>query len=207
MNPGQTPLIRYSICVSGAASGDTVEASSSLAKRIGAAIATRGHVTVTGATIGLPYYAARGAKENLGLSIGFSPSATMREHARKYRLPLDAFDYIYFTGTHYMGRDISMIHSSDAVICVGGRFGTLNEFIIALEEGTPIGILNGSGGASDIIDELMRVLEPPRHDMVLFDDNPENLVNRIVKILDKETADLHSDLVNLKTLMNGRRSG
>ncbi len=203
----QSPLIRYSICVSGAASGKTIDESSRLAKRLGSSIARRGHVTVTGATVGLPYYAARGAKESGGMSIGYSPAATIREHARKYRLPLDAFDYIYYTGMHYMGRDLSMVQSCDAIVTVGGRFGTLNEFIIALEERKPIGILNESGGASEIISELLKVLESPGGELVMFDDNPENLIHRIVTHLDRQSADLHADLANMHRLMNAKHKG
>ena len=195
MSANSSPLIKYSICVSGAASGDTVAQSSGLAMRIGKAVARRGHVTVTGATVGLPYYAAQGATLEGGMSIGYSPASTVREHARKYRLPLDSFDYIYYTGTHYMGRDISMVQSCDAIILVGGRFGTLNEFIIALEEHKPIGILTSSGGASDIIEELLKVLEPPRRELIIFDDNPESLVESITQHLNIEMKDLHADLI------------
>jgi len=199
---------RYSICVSGAASGETVFSSHHLAERLGESIARRGHVTVTGATVGLPYYAAKGAKENGGMSIGYSPAATVREHLRKYRLPFDFFDYIYYTGSKYMGRDISMVQSCDAVVCVGGRFGTLNEFIIALEEHKPIGILLDSGGASDIIQELMKVLEAPRKELVIFEDSPEALIHRMTDILDEEYADIQRDIDILsKAIIDKNRQG
>src|SRR4030095_15035758 len=136
--------LQYSICVSGAASGDTVRGSSYLAEALGAAIAKEGHILTTGATVGLPYYAAKGAKEAGGISIGFSPATSLREHVSKYRLPYEFFDFINFTGMNYVGRDLYLIQSSDALITVGGRFGSLHEFTSALEAHVPCGVLLGS---------------------------------------------------------------
>lgn len=186
--------IKYSICVSGAAAGPTVAAAALLAEQCGAEIARQGHVLTTGATVGLPYYAAIGAKKAGGMSIGFSPASSLREHLRKYRLPREGFDFINFTGMQYVGRDLYLIQSSDAVITVGGRFGSLHEFTSALESHRPCGVLLGSGGTADLIPELMQRLQPPDDDMVIFDDNPERLVTRIVEILDKKYADLRQHL-------------
>jgi uncharacterized protein (TIGR00725 family) len=188
------PKYQYSICVSGAASGKSVETSMILAERIGAAIAKRGHITLTGATIGLPYYAAKGAKEAGGMSIGFSPAASIRDHMRRYRLPTEYFDFINFTGMNYVGRDTHLIQSADAVITVGGRFGSLHEFVTALEIKAECGILLDSGGTADIVPELMKVLEPPKGHQIIYDKNPENLVSRIVKQLDHAFKDINLDL-------------
>lgn len=186
--------LSYSICVSGAAAGETVAHSALLAERLGAAIAKQGHTLTTGATVGLPYHAAKGAKMNGGKSIGFSPASSLREHLHKYRLPHCFFDFINFTGMNYVGRDQYLIQSSDAVITVGGRFGSLHEFTTALEAGKPCGILTGSGGTADVIPQLMEILEPPHKSLVIYDDDPENLVKRVVDILNIEDKDLHKDM-------------
>lgn len=200
--------LQYAICVSGAASGDTVQEGRTLATRIGAAIARRGHVTATGATVGLPFFAAKGAKEAGGMSVGFSPASDIRDHMRRYRLPREHFDFINFTGMHYVGRDMHLIQSSDAVITIGGRFGSLHEFVTALEAHKPCGILLGSEGAADIIPELMKVLEPPREHLVIYDTNPENLVERIVNILDKEYADIIDQIKRHEHwYLNGEHNG
>lgn len=185
--------LRYSICVSGAAAGSTVETGHEVARRMGAAIAKSGHILTTGATVGLPYYAALGAKEAGGTSIGFSPATSLREHMRKYRLPYDVFDFINFTGLNYVGRDLYLVQSSDAVITVGGRFGSLHEFTSALEAHMPCGVLIGSGGAADMIPKLMEILPPPSNDLVIFDDDPERLVKKMVAILDKEYEDIREE--------------
>ncbi len=200
--------LQYAICVSGAATGDTVEENKDEAARLGAAIAKRGHVTATGATVGLPFFAAKGAHQAGGMSIGFSPASNVREHMRKYRLPREYFDFINYTGMQYVGRDFHLIQSSDAVITVGGRFGSLHEFVTALESHKPCGILLNGGGAADIIPELMKVLEPPKEHLVIYDENPENLVDRLVKILDEEYADVIKQLQkDEQWFLNGEHKG
>jgi uncharacterized protein (TIGR00725 family) len=186
--------LRYSICVSGAAGGPTVKTGHGLATRVGSEIAKSGHILTTGATVGLPYFAAKAAKEAQGTSIGFSPASSLREHVRKYRLPYDVFDFINFTGLKYVGRDLYLVQSSDAVITIGGRFGSLHEFTSALEAHMPCGVLLGSGGAADVIPRLMKELPPPANDLVVYDDNPERLVRKIVEILDREYADIRKEL-------------
>jgi len=52
--------MNYSICVSGAAAGDSVEQSCGSAYELGVQIAKSGHILTTGATVGLPLYAAKG---------------------------------------------------------------------------------------------------------------------------------------------------
>ncbi len=188
--------LRYSICVSGAAAGKTVTESHEKARAVGAAIANEGHIVTTGATVGLPYYAAYGAKQAGGVSIGFSPATSLREHMRKYRLPHDVFDFINFTGLSYVGRDLYLVQSSDAVITVGGRFGSLHEFTSALEAHKPCGVLIGSGGTADLIPELMKTLEPPDGDLVIYDDDPKRLVHRLVALLDKKYVDIKEDLAH-----------
>lgn len=186
--------LRYSICVSGAAGGETVKKAAGLARRTGAAVADSGHILTTGATVGLPYYAAMGASAVGGMSIGFSPAISLREHLRKYRLPSNCYDFINFTGLHYVGRDLYLVQSSDAIITIGGRFGSLHEFTSALEAHKPCGILTGSGGTADEIPKLLAALEPPGDSLVVYDDDPKRLVEKIVAILDAKYADIRAQL-------------
>ncbi len=184
--------MNYSICVSGAAGGKTVETSKALAEQIGVAIAKSGHTITTGATVGLPYYAAKAAKQADGMSVGFSPADSLREHLYKYRLPIGPYDFINFTGMNYVGRDVYLIQSSDAVITVGGRIGSLHEFTTSFEMGKPCGILIGSGGTADIIPELLdQIKERPKGE-IFMDNDPERLVKKMVAFLDKEFGDINT---------------
>lgn len=176
--------MNYSICISGAASGSTVKDARVLAERLGRAIAKAGHITTTGATVGLPFYGAKAAHEAGGVSIGFSPATSPKEHIYKYRLPIGVFTFINYTGLRYVGRDMYLVQSSDAVITVGGRFGSLHEFTTALESNIPCGVLLGSGGTADLIPELLEKLETPRKKLVVLDDNPERLVEKMIAKLD-----------------------
>lgn len=185
--------MRFTICVSGASKGKTTEDSAEMAEQLGAEIAKHGHILSTGATSGLPYSAAKGAKKHGGMSVGFSPASSLREHLRKYRLPFNNFDYINFTGMNYVGRDLYLIQSSDAIITIGGRFGSLHEFASAIEAGKPCGVLLGSGGTADLTTELLEKLEHPKKSLIVFDTNPVKLIQKIEAILEEEYKDIHED--------------
>lgn len=180
----------YQICVSGAAKGRSVEEGKELATQLGAAIAKAGHSLLTGATIGLPNYAAEGYKAAGGhMSVGISPAASKIEHVMKYRLPTEAYDTILYTGLHYVGRDTLLITSSDAVVSIGGRLGTLHEFTIAMETDTPIGFLQGAGGVSEQIESLMELAHPLSRDAkVCFSESSEKLINELTTHLDHHNA-------------------
>src|SRR5205814_5637987 len=99
-------------------------------------------------------------------------------------------------GLHYVGRDLYLVQSSDAIITVGGRFGSLHEFTSALEAHKPCGVLLGSGGTADKIPELMKTLEAPGGDLIIYDDDPVGLVKRMVALLDKEYADIRDQIAH-----------
>lgn len=176
----------YQFCVSGAAKGQSVEEGKALARAAGRAIASAGHSIMTGATTGLPNYAAIGYKEAGGkMSLGLSPAATKVEHVVKYRLPTENYDSILYTGLHYVGRDALLITSADAVISIGGRIGTLHEFTVAMETRTPIGFLQGAGGISEEIQKILDMLPDLHKDLVIFENDPDELVTKVTKLLNK----------------------
>lgn len=188
--------MRYQICVSGAASGETVASSHQLAFELGKAIAETGKTLLTGATVGLPHYAAMGfvsVKGSKGVSVGFSPASSFREHVATYRLPTKEFDYINFTGMQYVGRDVHLVRSSDAIITVGGRMGSLHELSTALESRKVCGVLVGSGGLADYTRTLLQNIEAPGAKDVIYETDPVKLVKLINTALDKKYADFEHD--------------
>lgn len=188
--------MRFQICVSGAASGETVGGAHDQAYALGVEIARAGKTLLTGATIGLPHYAAMGfksVKNAKGSSIGFSPASSFREHVATYRLPTKEFDYINFTGMEYVGRDVHLVRSADAVITVGGRMGSLHELATALESRKVCGVLLGTGGLADYTATLLKHIEAPGAKDVLFDTDPKRLVAKVIEVLDKKYADFHDD--------------
>ena len=182
--------------MSGASRGETVQTSHQLAFELGKAISEAGKTLLTGATIGLPHYAAMGVmsvKGERGLSIGFSPAASFREHVATYRLPTKEFDYINFTGMEYVGRDVHLVRSSDAIITVGGRMGSLHELSTALESRKVCGVLLGSGGLADYTPVLLENIEAPGARDIIYDTDPEKLVARVIAALDAKYADFEHD--------------
>ncbi len=173
----------FKICVSGAAAGNTLKLSGEKAYEVGREIALQGAVLVTGATTGLPFDAARGNYEHGGLCIGFSPAATPVAHIKAYKLPTQYHDVIVYTGFDYSGRNLLLTRASDAVISIGGRMGTLNEFTIAFEDRKLIGVLADSGGIADEIPHLLHAARKEIKDNVIFDTDPKNLVKRVMKAL------------------------
>ena len=161
------------------------------AKEMGREIAKQGGIITTGATTGFPMYAAMGAKDECGFSIGFSPAATEREHVETYKLPLDYMDVVVYTGFGYSGRDLLFVRSSDAMIIGPGRIGTFNEFSVAFEDRRPVGILQGTWQTDDIlrtiIDNAHRANE-----RVFFESDPKALVEKLIELVrkDKEALNL-----------------
>ena len=178
--------LKYKICVSGAAeSGHCSENAVAMAEEVGREIIRQNAVLVTGATSGIPYWAAKGAKEEGGISIGISPAASEVAHVKSYKLPVDYFDLIMYTGFDYSGRNLLLVRSTDAVITICGRMGTLNEFTIAFEDRRPQGILIGSGGTADSIKEIVEKMHRGVGKIV-YESDPKKLVEEVIKMIEKE---------------------
>lgn len=182
----------YKIVVSGAADvSHCCPKIKELSEEIGKEVIKQGGVLLTGATTGAPYFAAKGAKKAKGMSIGFSPASTEKEHLKKYRLPIDYFDLIIYTGFDYVGRNLILTKAADGVIIICGRTGTLNEFTVAFESKTPIGVLRESGGTADLIDEVLKRGYRPKTKIV-FDSDPKKLVQKLNSLIKKEKRSYRS---------------
>lgn len=178
--------LKYKVCVSGAAETECCAPDAlEKAKEVGREIVRHNGVLITGATTGIPYWAAIGAKEEGGISIGLSPAASEEAHIKTYHLPVDYFDMIIYTGFEYAGRNLLLTRSSDAVIVVCGRMGTLNEFTVAFEDQKPIGILTETGGMSDFIDDIVEKAKrgPGK---IVYDSDPKRLVEKVLELVEKE---------------------
>ena len=186
-------MSHYQICVSGAHNGQSVTDGKQNAEATGQAVAKAGHALLTGATIGLPNLTAEAYKKAGGkMSLGISPAASKIEHVVKYRLPTKAYDAILYSGLHYVGRDLLLINSSDAVISLGGRMGTLHEFAIAFETDTPIGFLNDTGGVSDEIVQVLEAAEEERSKLIVFGDTAEEVLDKLTALLDERHKKYHT---------------
>jgi len=172
--------MKLTIGVMGSSGGNLGKEVLRKAYRLGEAIAERDAILITGGCPGLPYEAVRGAKAKGGLVVGISPGLSIDEHRGKYASPVEGFDVLIYTGSGLMGREITNIRSCDIVVIAGGRTGTLGELAIAFDEGRLIGILTGTGGITEIVEEILRVSGKETGACVLYDDDPVKLVNRLV---------------------------
>lgn len=166
------------------------------AKALGREVAEHGCVTVTGATTGFPLWAAMGAKEGNGISIGLSPAMSERDHVETWRLPIDYMDLIIYTGFGFPGRDLLFTRSCDAILIGCGRIGTIHEFTIAFEDGKPIGILQGPWAMADELKDIIEKGNRPA-DKVIFDDDPKRLVERIIAMVEADKAEIKKDNPNI----------
>lgn len=166
--------------VMGSASGPIDADVALTARALGRAVAKSGCTLVTGACPGLPYAAVEGAEAAGGLVIGISPALSEREHVERYDAPTEGFDVLVYTGSGLMGREVINIRSSDIVVIIGGRSGTLGEFAIAYDEGRLIGVLTETGGVADVIDDIISHVEKDTGAVVLYDSNPDRLVSRLI---------------------------
>lgn len=174
--------LRLTIGVMGSAAKDAPDDGRKAAFSLGEAIADQGFILITGACPGLPYEAARGAKAAGGQSIGISPALSLHEHLYRYHSPADAFDVLVYTGSGLMGREVTNIHSSDIVVILGGRSGTLGEFAIAYDEGKLIGVLHGTGGITDEVERIIGTFEKDTGARLIYSRDPAELLIRLSKI-------------------------
>ncbi len=131
------------------------------AREIGKFLAEKKHTVITGACRGLPFEAALAAFSNGGQVVGYSPAINEEEHVTKYSDPTECFtelifipsDYEYATNEKacYKYRNIRSAINCDKAIIIGGRYGTFDEFILAYEFGKEIGVMENTGGVSEII--------------------------------------------------------
>ena len=103
------------------------------AEQVGRLLARRGAVVVTGGLGEVMAAAARGAKSAVGTTIGILPRETRAEAS-----PWN--DYVVVTGIGH-ARNLAGVASGDAVIAVGGRYGTLAEIGFALTLGRRVVVL------------------------------------------------------------------
>ncbi len=174
------------ICVSGAAeTGHCAPDAHEKAELLGREMARRGIVLVTGATTGIPYWSAKGAKMEGGIVIGFSPAASKLAHVKSYKLPLDYHDVVVYTGFNYSGRNLILTRSSDAIITICGRMGTLNEFTIGFEDKKPMGVLQKTGGTADMIEDILKKSHRGMG-KTIFSDDPIKLLDGLIKLIEEE---------------------
>jgi len=192
--------MKLKIGVMGSATGNLVKQHKEIAYELGRAIAQNGCITITGACPGLPLESAKGANDAGGIVVGISPGLSEWEHVHKYHSPTEHHDVLIFTGSGLMGREVVNIRTSDIVVIIGGRSGTLGEFSIAYDEGKLIGILQGTGGITSEIKNIIRVIKKRTGSKIISGKDPriliKNLIDYFTRVHYKHPSVHHAYVVN-----------
>lgn len=106
-----------------------------LAAEVGALVARHGATLVCGGLAGVMEGAARGAKEAGGTTIGILPG-----YDRALGNPY--LDHVITTGIGH-ARNLAVVSSGDAVIAIGGGYGTLSEIGLAAKIGRRVIVIAG----------------------------------------------------------------
>jgi len=114
-----------------------------LAEEVGREIAKRKGVLICGGLTGVMEGAARGAKKEGGLTIGIIPSESAADANPFIDIPI-------VTGLRD-ARNVIVVRSSEAIIAIHGKYGTLSEIAFALKFNIPVIGLNTWDISHDII--------------------------------------------------------
>jgi uncharacterized protein (TIGR00725 family) len=101
-----------------------------LAQDVGAAIARRGAIVVCGGLGGVMQAACQGAKRHGGTTVGLLPGLE-RATGNPW------LDVAIPTGLGE-ARNVLVVRAADALVAVGGGYGTLSEIAFALKTGKPV---------------------------------------------------------------------
>jgi len=110
--------------------GDATGHDLQVAEDLGRELAGRGAVVVCGGLGGVMEAVCRGAREGGGHTIGILPGDD-RLHANPH------VDVAVATGLGE-ARNLLVVRTADAVVAVGGEYGTLSEIAFALRLGKPV---------------------------------------------------------------------
>jgi uncharacterized protein (TIGR00725 family) len=114
----------------------------SLAEEVGRAVARSGAILVCGGLDGVMAAAAKGAKSADGVTVGILPGNDKGD-ANEF------IDYPIATGIGE-ARNLVIIKTSDAVIALPGKYGTLSEMAFCLKMGKPLISLSAWNISDDV---------------------------------------------------------
>ncbi len=127
-----------------------------IAEEVGRLVAQRGAVLICGGLGGVMEAASRGAQAEGGITVGILPQLNKSDANPYITVPIA-------TGFGE-GRNVLIVRSADALISVGGEYGTLSEIAFGLKIGKPvIGIstwdIKGIIKAADAEDAVNKAFE------------------------------------------------
>ena len=125
---GRAP--RVAVCGAGVCGAELTDA----AQRVGHGLARAGAVLICGGLGGVMEAAARGAEAAGGIVLGILPGRDARNANRHVGIPLP-------TGMGE-GRNVLVVRFAEALIAIGGEWGTLSEVALARTIDLPVVLLH-----------------------------------------------------------------
>jgi uncharacterized protein (TIGR00725 family) len=125
-----------------------------LAEAVGRELAKQGAIVVCGGLGGVMEATCKGASSEGGVTVGILPGDS-RESANPYvQIPI-------VTGMGY-ARNVAVVKSAQAVIAIGGNYGTLSEISYALANDIPvIGLKTWSLSKNGKQDNSITIVQSP----------------------------------------------
>lgn len=130
MGPGAQTSEADGAVVAVVGPGDATAAQETQAAEVGRLLALAGATVVCGGLGGVMAAACRGAREQGGRTIGLLPGLD-RAEANPY------VDIAIPTGLGE-ARNVLVVRAADALVAIGGEYGTLSEIAFALKTGVPV---------------------------------------------------------------------
>ena len=125
-----------------------------LAEAVGRELAKQGAILICGGLGGTMEAASKGASSEGGVTVGILPGNNRQEANPYVQIPI-------VTGMGY-ARNIAVVKSAQAVIAIGGNYGTLSEISHALQSGIPvIGLKTWALSKNDRQDNSIIVVNSP----------------------------------------------
>jgi uncharacterized protein (TIGR00725 family) len=128
--------------------GECPEEVQVLAEKVGSEIAKRGAVLVCGGLDGVMRAAARGAKMGGGLTLGILPGVDRRA--------ANEFIDVVVPSGFGEARNALVVRASDAIVAIGGGYGTLSEIALSLKVKVPVVGL----GTWEVSEEIVSAQDP-----------------------------------------------
>ena len=186
--------IKYKIGVFGSAEGD-LQKIFNKAHLLGKELAKQKVIVITGASTGLPYEVTKTAKKNGAEIWGYSQATNLKDQERlapncnssiykKLIFIPNNYEFASNNAVSKKYRNVTSTATCDAGIIIAGRWGTLNEFTNLYDIGKIIGVLTGTGGIADELPQLMKKIFKKSKAKILFDDDPQKLVQTLIVELD-----------------------
>jgi len=125
-----------------------------LAEAVGRELAKQGAILICGGLGGTMEAACKGASSEGGVTVGILPGNNRQEANPYVQIPI-------VTGMGY-ARNIAVVKSAQAVIAIGGNYGTLSEISHALQSGiSVIGLKTWALSKNDRQDNSIIVVNSP----------------------------------------------